>query len=952
MRRIDLYLLLKNRKRSLITDSAREHRALSRVVAVFGAVFSILFVTGLFIVGFTLARINHDLPSIETLPVLMDRVNGELLIPTRMVDRNGEVILFAYEEGISRKFLPIDPQADEFINPQLIRTVTAIYDPDFWSHPGYQIEAAFNPEPLTLAEKLVNELLLWDEAPSFTRALRMRLLAGQVVSKYGRAKVLEWYLNSAWFGRSAYGAESAAQSYFGKSAQNLTLAESALLTSTLGSPGLNPIDAPQIAFKSQQELLGKMLTSGVILREEYDLAIREDIVLREINEGMAANNAGFVRQVEKQLETLIGFQRLRRGGLIIKTTIDADLQSQLSCTATTQLLRVQSSDVSGVAPEGLECEADGLLPTQGFSKLSGQGLAAAGLVMNPSTGEVLAYLEPLTLSGEQLRDSDYQPGSLLTPIVAINAFSRGYSPASLTWDVPASIDVGDEDLSNYHGPVSLRTAISNDYLAPVIKLTNEIGADNVWRTAILLGLNSMGTAPSDASPLTSGSETSLSQLGIAFSTLANQGERIGRLDPQSGAILPETILQVTTISGESIRERSEIESSVILDKPLAYLINHVLSDENARTPSLGYPNELEIGKPVAVKVGSADNHHQVWTVGYTPDRMVLIWMGNTAGSEPELSERVAAGLWHAIFKYTSQGSQFSGWSMPAGVNEIKVCSPSGMLPTAECPEVVQEVFLYGYEPAMTDTLYKQEKVNRESGMLATVFTPPGLVEERTYLDIPVEARPWAEAAGIDLPPQGYDTIQVPRIDPQVYISTPKLFSVDSGSVKIRGTATGEDFASYSVQVGEGINPQTWQQVGETLNQPVMDDLLTTWDTTGLNGLYAIKVIVIDKQNLVKTAITQVTVDNTPPTATILYPLTGSQVQPVGGGVTLNAAVEDQVGIASVDWWVDTKLVLTQITAPYVYQLEASNGTHQVYLVVHDTAGNETVTDFVSFQVKP
>jgi len=934
--------------------SLQARQTLNGVAAAIVAVLSILIVAGLFFAGYAFARFSSDLPSIETLPVLMDRENGELRTPTRVVDRSGEITLFTYEEeGITRKFLPIDPQAGEFISPQLVRAVTSVYDPDFWSNPGYRLRAGLNPEPQTLAEKLVSDLVLSGEKPSAARAIRMRLLAGQVVSTYGRTRVIEWYLNSAWFGRYAYGAESAAQFYFGKSAQYLTLAESALLTSVLRSPALNPVDAPQTALDMQQELLREMLATGAINREEFDLAVQEEIALREVKERRDSLAEGFVRQVEEQLDPSIGIQRLQRGGLILTTTLDADLQEQLVCTATTQLMRVQYSNVTGVAPEGLECSADLLLPTQSFSGLSAEGLAAAGLVMNPATGEVLAYLEPLTVSGTRLNDSGYQPGSLLTPIAAFSAFSRGYSPASLVWDIPSSVDAGTTDTTlTYNGAVNLRTAIANDYLNPITRLIREIGAVNVWRAAVLVGMDSMSSAPNDASPLFAGSDTSLLQMGTAYSTFANMGSRSGRLDPLTDSIVPETVLRVTTVTGRVLQERSDLQTSVILDEPLAYLVNHVLSDESARWPSLGYPNELEIGDTVAAKVGSADEHRQVWTVGYNPDRVVLVWIGARNETGVALPERVAAGLWHALFKFATRDSQFNGWNVPAGITEMKVCSPSGMLPTADCPEIVTDIFLYGNEPSMPDTLFRAVKINRETGLLATVFTPPELVEERTYLDVPVEARAWAEAAGIDLLPQGYDTIQVQRADPQVNISDPVLYSAVSGRVIIRGTVDINDFASFQVQVGEGINPASWQQVGSPGTRPVTDGLLATWDTTDLNGLYAIRLSVIDNQNLIQTAIIQVTVDNTPPMGKITYPADGAQVQPVRGGVTLNAVVEDQVGIDRVQWWVDGKQVFTQTSPPFVYQLGATSGSHSAYLKIRDSAGNETVTDTVEFLIKP
>jgi hypothetical protein len=155
-----------------------------------------------------------------------------------------------------------------------------------------------------------------------------------------------------------------------------------------------------------------------------------------------------------------------------------------------------------------------------------------------------------------------------------------------------------------------------------------------------------------------------------------------------------------------------------------------------------------------------------------------------------------------------------------------------------------------------------------------------------------------------------------------------------------------------VQVGEGINRAAWQQLGSSATKAVEDGLLAVWETTGLDGLYAIRLNVVDSQRNIQTAIIQVTVDNTPPSGRITYPEDGSTVQPVRGGVTMNALVEDQVGIARVEWWVDGKSVLRQTSAPFVYQLDVVSGSHTVYLKIWDSAGNSTITEAVNFKIKP
>jgi hypothetical protein len=206
----------------------------------------------------------------------------------------------------------------------------------------------------------------------------------------------------------------------------------------------------------------------------------------------------------------------------------------------------------------------------------------------------------------------------------------------------------------------------------------------------------------------------------------------------------------------------------------------------------------------------------------------------------------------------SQNLPRDGWAAPADVSTINVCDPSGMLPTSDCPNLVSEVFLNGNEPIQPDNMYRKYAVNRETGLLATVFTQPQLVEERVYLVVPPEARSWAESTGLEIPPATYDVIQPPQTNPDVMITSPGLFTEVDGVVKIMGTAAGKDFVSYRVLVGQGLNPQEWIQVAEG-NEPITNNVLAEWNTNGLSGLYAVQLQVVRNDQKVDTAIIQVTV---------------------------------------------------------------------------------------------
>jgi membrane peptidoglycan carboxypeptidase len=393
------------------------------------------------------------------------------------------------------------------------------------------------------------------------------------------------------------------------------------------------------------------------------------------------------------------------------------------------------------------------------------------------------------------------------------------------------------------------------------------------------GLTAPQQENASAEALFSGTKTDFFEIAQAYGTLAANGTRNGLYDAQAGSIVPGAILEVRSSSGQVILDTSKPQQSAVISTSLAYLINSVLSDENSRWPSLGHPNALEIGKTAAVKIGQVQGKDQVWTVGYTPNKLVLTWFGvsGAENSSSNLDTRMAESLWRALMQYASANDAEEGWTRPLDVNEIQVCSPSGMLPTAICPDITSDVFIAGNEPTQVDNFYQKVKVNRETGLLATIFTPASLVEERTYINVPDSLRDWAAAAGLAVPPLGYDAIPVSQTNPQLQITHPAVFSPVSGIVEIDGSANPIDFASYTVQFGQGINPDTWQQIGETQTHPVENGTLALWDTTGLEGLYALRLTVVQKDNQIQTAVIQVTVDNTPPVIQGIF--TGSERTP-------------------------------------------------------------------------
>ena len=305
-----------------------------------------------------------------------------------------------------------------------------------------------------------------------------------------------------------------------------------------------------------------------------------------------------------------------------------------------------------------------------------------------------------------------------------------------------------------------------------------------------------------------------------------------------------------------------------------------------------------------------------------------------------------------MIQFSARDLDPQDWPAPAGVTTLQVCDPSGQLPTAACPALVNEVFLAGNEPVSPDTLYRVYQINRETGRLATVFTPPGLIDEHVYMLVPPEAKAWAAAAGIPTPPEVYDTIQPPAPSQDVQITNPASFVYVRGKVSLRGTAAGDNFSYFRLQAGAGLNPQNWLQIGPDSSSPVKNGVLGEWDTTGLDGLYALRLLVVRKDQTVDSATIQVTVDNTPPLARVLYPLPEQALSlPANRLITFQAEAGDSAGIQRLEWLVDGQVVGQNLVAPYSFAWQATPGSHTLAVRAYDIAGNQGESTELTFSVE-
>lgn len=926
----------------------RRSRASHNPMIYLGWGIALLISLGAVVLVFTFTigylHLVRDLPSIDLLPLLLEGEQAQLREPTRLFDRTGEEVLLTLQDpnAVEGDYLLLENFPAVLITTTLVTT-----DPDFWLHSGYRLSSfGSTDDSLTLAQRLVTDLLLWDEDSSPRRELRAGFLARQVTLRYGRKKILEWYLNYAHYGPGVYGADAAARAYLNKSAVDLSLAESAFLAAAAERPAIHPLLASELTLQRQTEILLDMRARGLLSPDELLQASQEKLLLRESSQAVSLVPA-FTNLVLQQLATQIPLERLARGGLRIITTLDLDLQMQVACVLQTQLAHLDSASIP-------DCAAARLLPTlpnvfQDISNLNGEAV-----IIDPRDGQVLALVNDETIDVM----NEHPAGSLLTPFVYLSAFARGFGPATLAWDVPDMQQSVENFDGEFHGPMRLRIAMANDYIVPAAQLFEKIGPMEVWRTLEQFGIRPLDRLNLDSFISFMENRVTLLDAAHVLSVFANQGTLVGQTLEYTSDLHAASVLYVNDVGGRPWLNWMEAQRRPVIGAQLAYLENHVLSDEAVRWPSLGHPNSLEIGRPVAVKLSQTLDGNDTWAVGSTPQRMVAVWVGYADDElvEDVLSPEVAGAIWHALMQYITRDLPVEIWEPPVGIVSMPVCDPSGLLPTVECPNVVNEVFISGNEPSRLDELYHSVSVNRVTGLLATVFTPPSLIEERVYLSAPPQAAKWAQEAGLPIQPVDYDIIAMSQLNPDVHMTSPANFAQVSSAVTLRGTAAGEDFSSYRLLMGTGLNPQRWIQIGDDGLRPIIDGVLGTWDTSNLSGLYIIQLQVTRDNQQIETDAIQVTVDNQPPEVSLLYPLADQVAVPVKSQyILLQVAARDDLSLGQIEFMIDDVLVgalypQTGELGPFTFAWKSMPGKHQLQVKVYDRAGNSNMIES-SFSVK-
>lgn len=915
-------------------------------------------------------------------------------------DENGnrELVLI-YEVidplGGDRQWLKLDA-----IPHYVADATVAIEDKTFWTNEGFDLEGiarAFYEYvwlggPIqggsSITQQLVKNNLIeeerrvvgeqvgWDD---YRRKAEEVLLAQRISQTYSKEQILEWYLNSNFYGNLAYGIEAAARVYFNKPAAQLTLPEAAMLAAIPQSPALNPIDNPEQAKSRQELVLDAMFREGHIDREQLVTAKYTPIsVARGVEERYDIIAPHFALYVRKQLEQRFGPEQVLRGGLRVYTSLDLEMQRQAECVARAHVARL-SGALSDALPtdEQASCAALAYLPelpaaVQGTDHRVNN---AAVVALDPRTGEIKATVGSLDYWDESIDgsfnvavDGLRQPGSAFKPFTYLTALSQGYTAATMVLDVETDFGTPYNGVAyvpqnydrQFHGPMRIRQALANSYNVPAVEVMSWVGVNNVIRTAHSLGITSLEDNASGQYGLSltlGGGEVRLIDMVYAFSVLDNMGRMVGEPVPPEEQRLgfrtlnPVSILRVEDRHGEVLYEYNQPQQQEIVTPQLSFLINDMLSDRQARCAGFGCPNALELpdNRPAAVKTGTTNDFRDAWAVGYTPQLATGVWVGNTDNSPMEEvpGSRGAAPIWHAFMAWALRDEPLVGWTQPPGVVQRTVCDTSGLLPTPFCP-TVSEYFVEGTEPTVYDDIYQEFKVNRETGRLATVYTPPELVESRIYRIYPDRAADWVREQEIEQPPTEFDTIPgTVAAGGPVAILEPEPFQFVRGQVQITGNAGGDGFASYRLAYFPGLTPSAIQPISDGVTEPRENAELGVWDVSGLNGLYTLLLTVQKEDGSFEEVSVPVTVDNTAPTAQIRFPLPNQSIFTDDDYVIVQAQAEDDVSLERVEFYVDNAGVPFAISTvpPYTERWPIrGTGCHSFRVLAVDAAGNETSSE--------
>jgi len=604
--------------------------------------------------------------------------NNEGLV---LLDKNDKPF-FTFYEAKTKNVIPLNQI------PKVTReAVIAVEDKDFYKHSGISptsvLRAALadiqsreiSQGGSTITQQLIKNALLSSEQ-TFLRKYQEAILALEVDRRYSKDDILEMYMNTVYFGEGAFGIQDAADAYFGKPASELTLAESALLAGILPAPSaFSPISGDkEIAFTRQRRVLNQMAAQGYITIAEANKAKEEEIVFNPEKRELNFQAPHFAIMVKDELVKKYGEQRLANSGYIVKTTLDLTNQEYVETVVKNQVARLRGNKATN----------------------------AAVVVMNPENGQILSLVGSHDWFDEtngkiNMAIRPRQPGSSFKPIVYADAIARRLITAATELEDKAITFPGGYKPRNYDNKfrdhVLTRYALANSLNIPAVHVLEKVGVANALEFAKKLGITSLSTTQDYGLSLVLGSgEVPLIQMTDAFAVFANGGY----------LVQPTTIIDIKDRNEKTIFANTP-KKSFVLDQGVAYIISSILSDNSARQATFG--NALTISRPAAVKTGTTENYRDALTIGYTPNLVVGVWVGNNNNTPMDTvaGSLGAAPIWRQVMEQFFKTLPRKNFTKPFSIIDQNVCREDGKKAEVATSSAYVEFFLRGTIPTATCT---------------------------------------------------------------------------------------------------------------------------------------------------------------------------------------------------------------------------------------------------------
>ncbi|MBN2387667.1 MAG: PBP1A family penicillin-binding protein [Anaerolineales bacterium] len=811
--------------------------------------------------------IAATLPSVEDL-----KERASQFETTRILDRDGNVIYEINDPTAGRRtHVPLTQ-----ISPYLVAATIATEDKEFYSHPGFDpiaILRAFwqnltSGETVsgasTITQQLARTLLLSPEEryeQSYWRKIREAILAAEITRRYTKDEILELYLNEAYYGNLAYGIEAAAQTYFGKSASDLTLGEATFLAGLPQAPAIYDIYTnPEATLHRHRDVIVLMYQ---LSQEEGCIYVSNSPARICVDVTAAATAAAEIEEypfrppvidvpyphwaqfVRAELEALYDPQTIYRSGFTVYTTLDPLLQNMAQEIVTTQVATLADRHVTN----------------------------GALVAIDPSTGEILAMVGSadfynVEISGQvnMATSQTRQPGSSIKPITYVAAFEMGWTPATLIWDVPSNFPPSGQPNDprepyvpvnydgRFHGPVTVRSALANSYNIPAVKTLNFVGIfdnpetperDGMIAMAERLGITSLTRDDYGLSLTLGGGDVSLFEMTGAFAVFANGGQRVP----------PVAILRIVDFDGNVVYQYEPPEGEQVIRPEHAFLISSILSDNVARSPMFGSSSILNLPFPAAAKTGTTNDFRDNWTLGYTPDLVVGVWVGNAdytpmqnttglSGAAPIWSQFMMAGIQELT------GGNPSSFIAPPGVVQHTICAATGAAPSDHCPSLQTEFFAADQPPLPAEEdIWQQLTVDTWTGLEAAEacdeFTYDGLYINvsdpfaRLWLASDANGQDWIHSMGFSDGPDFAPDRACAAGDPQPTLEFVGLTDgqeITSPVLEINVIANAPNFHFFHLDYGSGDDPSTWITLaGDILIPASSATNAYTWNLTQIEG---------------------------------------------------------------------------------------------------------------------